>query len=222
MALAFVTGGADVPSKQHPLAMIFLINALAIVVSFSLNQMNAIYWGSVLPVLYAIVIAPHALIGRSDIPRAAIKRILADKWSNAEELTAYIVKYWMALAYPTTSWKKQRNSVILYLTSFFLGALYFFKELFAAGLLLFVSGYVLYQMSIRVDRPRSVYTDSEFRDSSDNGFARREWELAAMSIVAFSDLYPEDKSITASANQVSEDGNVKLLLAKYRNDRGRE
>jgi hypothetical protein len=79
---------------------------------------------------------------------------------------------------------------MLYLTSFFMGALYFVKDLFAAGILLFVAEYFLYQMSIRVDRPRSIYADSEFRDSSNNGLARREWELAAMSIVAFSDLYP--------------------------------
>ena len=170
--------------------MIFIINLIALYASFSLNQTYAVYWSGVLPVLYAIVLAPHALIGRSDIPRKTITKILAEKWNNAEDLTAYIVKYRMALAFPTTSWKKQRNSVMLYLTSFFLGALYFVKEPFAAGILLFVAGYFLYQMSIRVDRPRSVYADSEFRDSSNNELTRREWELAAMSIVAFSDLYP--------------------------------
>ena len=200
--------------------MIFIINVIALYASFSLNQTYAVYWGGVLPVLYAIVLAPHALIGRSDIPRKTITKILAEKWSNAEDLTGYIVKYWMALAYPTTSWKKQRNSVMLYLTSFFMGALYFVKELFAAGILLFVAGYFLYQMSIRVDRPRSVYSDSEFRDSSNNDLARREWELAAMSIVAFSDLYPDDRTIKDSADQVSEDSNVKLLLTKYRHGLG--
>lgn len=200
--------------------MIFIINVIALYASFSLNQTYAVYWGGVLPVLYAIVLAPHALIGRSDIPRKTITKILAEKWSNAEDLTGYIVKYWMALAYPTTSWKKQRNSVMLYLTSFFMGALYFVKELFAAGILLFVAGYFLYQMSIRVDRPRSVYADSEFRDSSNNDLARREWELAAMSIVAFSDLYPDDRTIKDSADQVSEDSNVKLLLTKYRHGLG--
>jgi hypothetical protein len=200
--------------------MIFIINLIALYASFSLNQTYAVYWGGVLPVLYAIVLAPHALIGRSDIPRKTITKILAEKWSNAEDLTGYIVKYWMALAYPTTSWKKQRNSVMLYLTSFFMGALYFVKELFAAGILLFVAGYFLYQMSIRVDRPRSVYGDSEFRDSSNNDLTSREWELAAMSIVAFSDLYPDDRTIKDSADQVSEDSNVKLLLTKYRHGFG--
>lgn len=199
--------------------MIFIINVIALYASFSLNQTYAVYWGGVLPVLYAIVLAPHALIGRSDIPRKTITKILAEKWSNAEDLTGYIVKYWMALAYPTTSWKKQRNSVMLYLTSFFMGALYFVKELFAAGILLFVAGYFLYQMSIRVDRPRSVYSDSEIRDSSNNDLAR-EWELAAMSIVAFSDLYPDDRTIKDSADQVSEDSNVKLLLTEYRHGFG--
>jgi hypothetical protein len=200
--------------------MIFIINVIALYASFSLNQTYTVYWGGVLPVLYAIVLAPHALIGRSDIPRKTITKILAEKWSNAEDLTGYIVKYWMALAYPTTSWKKQRNSVMLYLTSFFMGALYFVKELFAAGILLFVAGYFLYQMSIRVDRPRSVYADSEFRDSSNNDLARREWELAAMSIVAFSDLYPDDRTIKDSADQVSADSNVKLLLTEYRHGFG--
>jgi hypothetical protein len=195
--------------------MIFVINAIAVYASFSLDHMLAVYWGAVLPTLYAIVVAPHALIGRSDIPRATITKILADKWGNAEDLTAYIVKYWMALAYPASSWKKQRNSVILYLTSFFMGIVYFLKELFAAGMFLFVVGYVLYQMSLRVDRPRSVYANAEFRDGKNNDFARKEWELAAMSIVAFSDLYPDDRKLKDSASEVSNDGDVKLLLAKY-------
>jgi hypothetical protein len=62
-----------------------------------------------------------------------ITKVLAVKWNNAEELTTYIVKYWMALAYPVTSWKKQRNSLVLSLTSFFLGVVYILKELLAAG-----------------------------------------------------------------------------------------
>lgn len=197
--------------------MILLINAIAIFASFSLNQIYAVYWGAILPTLYAIIVAPQALITRPEIPTSAITKILADKWGNAEDLTAYIVKYWMAFAYPATSWKKQRNSVILYLTSFFLGIVYFLRELFIAGIVLFVMGYVLYQMSLRADRPRSVYANADFKDS-DNEFARKEWELAAMSIVAISDLYPDDRALKVSANEVSEDGDVKSLLAKYRHD----
>ena len=200
--------------------MIFIINAIAVFASFSLNHMNAIYWGAVLPVLYAIVVAPHALIGRPDMPRVAITNTLISKWNNADDLTRYIIQYWMALAYPVTSWKKRRNSVILYLTSFFLCACYFIKELFIAGLIMFVTGYVLYQMSLRVDRPRSVYADPEFRVGSNDEPTRREWELAAMSIVAFADLYPDDRALKESANEVSEDGDVKFLLEHHRYDHG--
>lgn len=200
--------------------MIFIINIVAIFASFSLNHMNAIYWGAVLPILYAIVVAPHALIGRPDIPRTAIRRTLDGKWNNAEDLASYIIKYWMAFAYPVTSWKKQRNSVILYLTSFFLGAVYFFEELFVAGTVMFIAGYALYHMSLRVDRPRSVYANQELREDTECEFARREWELAAMSIIAFSDLYPDDKPSKDSSNQVLEDADVKLLLAKHRYDNG--
>lgn len=96
-----------------------------------------------------------------------------------------------------------------------MGIVYFLKELFAAGMFLFVVGYVLYQISLRVDRSRSVYANTEFRDGNNNDFARKEWELAAMSIVAFSDLYPDDRKLKDSASEVSNDGDVKLLLAKY-------
>jgi hypothetical protein len=196
--------------------MIFIINAIAIYASFSLNQMLAIYWGTVLPALYALVVAPQALIERSGIPPAMITRILVAKWNNAEDLTAYIVKYWMALATSTTSWKKQRDSVILYLTAFFFGAVYIFKELFAAGVLMFAVGYVLYRMSMKVDRPRSVYSSSEFKDGSYGDYGRKEWELAAMAIIAFSDLYPDDTALRESASQVLEDRDVKPVLARYR------
>jgi hypothetical protein len=198
--------------------MIFILNAIALYFAFTSNQTQGIYWAAVLPALYAIIVAPHALIGRTDIPRARIEKILADKWENADDLTTFIAKYWMALAYPTTSWKKQRNAVILYLTSFFLGVIYFAKEMFGLGIFIFVVGYVLYQMSLRVDWPRSVYTSPEFRDGSDNEFARTEWELAAMSIVAFADLYPDDQALNKSAKEISEDADVKSLLAQYRYD----
>jgi hypothetical protein len=198
--------------------MIFILNAIALYFAFTSNQMPGTYWGAALPTLYAITVAPHALIGRTDIPRARIEKILADKWENADDLTTFIAKYWMALAYPTTSWKKQRNAVILYLTSFFLGVIYFAKEMFGLGIFIFVVGYVLYQMSLRVDWPRSVYTSPEFRDGSDNEFARTEWELAAMSIVAFADLYPDDQALNKSAKEISEDADVKSLLAQYRYD----
>ena len=198
--------------------MVFILNVIALYLAFTSKHVDGVYWGAVLPALYAIVVAPHALIGRTDIPQPRIAKLLAEKWDNADALTAYIAKYWMALAYPTTSWKKQRNSVILYLTSFFLSIVYFTKEMFAAGILIFIVGYVLYQMSLRVDRPRSVYTSSEFRDGSDNEFARKEWELAAMSIVAFADLFPDDRALRDSAREISEDADVKLLLAKYRRE----
>jgi hypothetical protein len=198
--------------------MVLILNIIALYFAFTSNHVDGVYWGAVLPALYAIVVAPHALIGRTDIPQPRIAKILAEKWENADDLTAYIGKYWMALAYPTTSWKKQRNSVVLYLTSFFLGIVYFTKEMFAGGIFMFVVGYVLYQMSLRVDRPKSIYTNPEFRDGSDNEFARKEWELAAMSIVAFADLYPDDRVLNDSAKEISEDSDVKLLLAKYRRE----
>ncbi len=200
--------------------MIFIINAIAVFASFSLNHMNAIYWGAILPALYAIVVAPHALIGRPDMPRAAITTALISKWNNAEDLTRYIIQYWMALAYPVTSSKKRHNSVILYLTSFLLCACYVIKELFVAGLFMFAAGYVLYQMSLRVDRPRLIYANPEFRASGNNELARREWELAAMSIVAFADLYPDDRTLKESANEVLEDSDVQFLLVHHRYDRG--
>lgn len=201
--------------------MISIINAIAIVASFSLNHMNAMYWGAVLPVLYALVIAPQALIDRPSMPRTAITKTLIAKWNNAEDLTQYIIRYWLALAYPGTSWKKRRNSIVLYLTAFFLCTCYFVKELFIAGLFMFAAGYVLYLMSLRADRPRLVYANLEFRAATNNDErGRREWELAAMSIIAFADLFPDDRVLKESANEVSEDCDVKFLLAHHRYDHG--
>jgi hypothetical protein len=200
--------------------MIFIINAIAIFVSFSLNHMNAMYWGAVLPALYALVVAPQTLISRPGIPRTAITKTLIAKWNNAEDLTRYIIQYWMALAYPASSGKKRRNSIILYLTAFFLCVCYFVKELFIAGLFMFAAGYALYEMSLRVDRPRLVYANPEFRTATNDELTRREWELAAMSIIAFADLFPDDRALKESANEVSGDQDVKFLLAHHRYDHG--
>jgi hypothetical protein len=200
--------------------VIFIINGIAVFASLSLNHMSALYWGAILPALYALVVAPHALIGRPGIPRTAIVRTLIAKWNNAEDLAQYIITYWMAFAYPDSSWKKRRNAVTLYLTSFFLCACYFLKDLFVAGVFMFAAGYVLYQMSRRVDRPRLVYANREFRDEGNPRLRRAEWELAAMSLIAFADLFPEDRALKETASRILEDSDVKNLLAHHRYEYG--
>ena len=152
--------------------------------------MSALYWGAILPALYALVVAPHALIGRPGIPRTAIVRTLIAKWNNAEDLAQYIITYWMAFAYPDSSWKKRRNAVTLYLTAFFLCGCYFLKDLFVPGVFMFAAGYVLYQMSLRVDRPRLIYANREFRDKGNPKLRRAEWELAAMSTYCVRRSFP--------------------------------
>jgi hypothetical protein len=41
-----------------------------------------------------------------------------------------------------------------------------------------------------------------------------------MSIIAFADLYPDDRALKESANEVSKDSDVKFLLAHHRYDHG--
>lgn len=200
--------------------MIFIVNGIAIFASLALNHMSALYWGAVLPALYALVIAPHALIGRPDIPRNAMLTTLITKWNNAEDLAGYITRYWMALASPQSSWKKRRDAVTLYLTSFFLCACYFINEVFAAGVFMFAAGCALHQMSLRVDRPRLAYASRELGNGNDPKSGRAEWELAAMSIIAFADLFPEDRALKESANRVLEDRDVKNLLTHHRYEYG--
>ena len=42
--------------------------------------------------------------------------------------------------------------------------------------------------------------------------------VALLLIVAFADLYPDEPALNKSAKEVSEDADVKPLLAKYRHD----
>jgi hypothetical protein len=65
-----------------------------------------------------------------------------------------------------------------------------------------------------------VYANPEFRAVTNDEHGRREWELAAMSIIAFADLYPDDRALKESANEVSEDRDVKFLLTHHRYDHG--
>lgn len=200
--------------------MILLIEIVSLYASFFRGDANAPYWGAILPILYALVIAPHALIGRPDIPRRIMTQTLHAKWNNAEDLVGYICDYWMAFAYPATSWKKRRNSAVLSFVSFFLAAVYVLQEYFVAGIVLLAAGCILHGMSVRVDRPRTVYASAAYREGAADAPARREWELAAMSIIAFTDLYPEDPLIRDSARQVLEDGDIGPLLAMHRYDHG--
>ena len=70
-------------------------------------------------------------------------------------------------------------------------------------------------MAARVNRPLSIYHDQVFKLSSNPGF-RDEWLMAAMSIVAFVELFPDIKKFSSMQNDVLSDEFARQAVNIYR------
>jgi len=78
-----------------------------------------------------------------------------------------------------------------------------------------ICGIVLHVMSIRVNRPRSTYCDQLARFSHNPGI-KKEWDMAAMSIVAFAELFPNAKIYSYASDEVLSDEFARAIINSYR------
>lgn len=97
-----------------------------------------------------------------------------------------------------------------------LAAYYYFKlNIEIPAYILMLSSVVLYAMATRVNRPLSIYKDPKFRTSLDNRF-RNEWRLATISMVAFSELFPDSGKHKYLAEIIQSDEIAREILKNWR------
>ena len=174
--------------------MFFLLQAIAIAIGVGFDHEFSIYVPLVIPVIYTIIIGPGTLSGGSDISIEKLNELLGPKWNYSDELAQYMKKYWVALVYSMSASARQSNCTVLAFSSIGVGVYYFFsleKPLLASALGFI--GIVLYLMSMRVNRPISIYKNPSFQNSA-NEKCLNEYRLAVVSLVAFSELFPDNQN----------------------------
>ena len=196
--------------------MLFIIQVIAIGIAVTVDQKYAVYVPLALPSIYLLMMAPGTFGGGSDISLAKLHELLEPKWSHAEELASYIKKYWVALQYVMSASGRQRNCTSLGLLSIGTAIYYFFwlnNVILAA--ILGVIGVFLYIIAMRVNRPLSIFKDPKFRSTLDER-SINEYRLAVTSLVAFSDLFPENQNYKFVADAVLEDEYAREIIKTWR------
>ena len=196
--------------------MIIFLHILSVVAAFTLSGTWAVYAPCVIPLAYIFVMAPGTFSGGSDISLEKLQQQLSERWSNADELAAYMKKYWVALEYSASATARQGNCTTLSLISMGLAVYYYFKlNIEIPAYILMLSSVVLYVMAARVNRPLSIYKDPKFRTSLNNRF-RNEWRLATISMVAFSELFPDSGKHKYLAEIIQSDEIAREILKNWR------
>ena len=167
------------------------------------------------PVIYILIMGPGAFTGTRDINKEQLVSALSQNWVNAEELAKYMQKFWVALEYSWSARVRQSNCVTLSLTSLGLSLWYYFSSNVQAAGISLICGIALWVMAARVNRPLAVFHNQAARFSNNSGI-RDEWIMAAMSIVAFAELFPHAKKFSYMSNDVLSDEFARQAINIYR------
>jgi len=193
-----------------------IIQVIAIVIAVTVDQKFAVYVPLALPSIYLVMMGPGTFGGGADISLVKLHQLLEPNWSHAEELSYYIKKYWVAFQYVMSASARQGNCTSLGLLSIGTAIYYVFglNEAILAAILGSI-GVILYIMAMRVNRPLLIFKDSKFRSTLDER-SINEFRLAVTSLVAFSDLFPENQNYKFVADTVLEDEYAREFINTWR------
>jgi len=196
--------------------MFFILQAIAIAIGVGFDHEFAIYAPLVIPAIYTIVMGAGTFSGGSDISVVKLNELLDPRWIHSEELAHYIKKYWVALEYSISASTRQSNCTVLAFLSIGVGVYYFFglNNVLLASILGCL-GIILYLMAMRVNRPLSIYKDPKFQSSIDERVLN-EYRLAVTSLVAFSELFPDNQNYKYISDIVENDEYAKGIINNWR------
>lgn len=203
--------------------MIFILQIILLALGLFLDNAYAKFIPLSLPIIYIFIIGPGTFTGTRDINKDQLKTALSKNWKNADELAKYIQKYWVALEYVFSSRSRMNNCVMLSLVSFGLSLWYYLSNhtLQVLTVLMcgtgFMCGIVLHVMSTRVNRPLFIFYYQVIRRRlSSHPKLMEEWSMAAMSMVAFAELFQDNKNFSYRSNEVLSDEFAKQTVNIYR------
>lgn len=194
--------------------MIFILQIILLILGVILDNSYAKFIPLSLPVIYISIIGPGAFTGTRDINKGQLKTALSKNWKNADELAEYIQKYWVALEYVFSSRSRMNNCVTLSFVSIGLSLWYYSKDYTFPALFGLMCSIVLYVMANRVNRPVSIFYDQAIRRKLLNHYRSNiydkevllaEWSMAAVSIVAFAELFPSNRNFSYRSDRVLSD-----------------
>lgn len=195
--------------------MIFFFQLILLAIGIFVDNQYAKYIPLALPIVYIFIIGPGTFTGTRLVNKNQLTAALSQNWVNAEDLAKYMKKFWVALEYSWSGRARQNNCVTLSFTSLGLSLWYYLSGNSGIAALGLMCGIVLHIMAIRVNRPLSIYFDRTARFSNNSGI-RNEWLLAAMSMVAFSELFEDVKKFSYMKNEVLSDEAARQAVNIYR------
>lgn len=198
--------------------MIFILQVTAIIASLTIEHSLAIYIACIIPILYIVTMGLGTFTGGSDISLEQLKIQLQSRWVHADELAVYMRRYWYALLYIASANQRQRNCMFLSLTSLGIGIYFSWDQAsIAFSATLCAIAVTLFLMALRVNRPLNMFNDPRCRNAMNEPF-RTEWRLAATSIVAFSELFPDSPSHKFLADIVMNDEMGSITVRDWRSE----
>lgn len=185
--------------------MILIFHIVAVLLSLIIGSELASYISCIIPVLYIMIMGMGAFTGGADISLIKLKEQLSLRWNHADELAIYMRKYWYALWYVMSATSRQNNCIWLSIFSAFTGVYYFLSSKnITVAIVLCVCAVLLYLMATRVNRPLSTFKFYVNRYPID-GESLTEFRLAVTSLVAFSELFPDNENYKFIADRVLRD-----------------
>lgn len=189
--------------------MIILLQILMTAAAFTFDYSISIYLPCIIPIIYILIMAPGTFWGGSNINIDMLRSRLDPIWAHADELAVYMKKYWYSLIYVMSANARQKNCFDLSLFALATSFYYFYiSGPVPIAITLLGCSITLYYMSMRVNRALGIFNDSSIRTriiSTKNDSLYLEWSLAATSLVAISDLFPENQNYKLLSQRVLAD-----------------
>lgn len=195
--------------------MIFALQIILLLLGIFIDHQYAKYIPMLLPVVYALVIGSGAFAGTRNINKEQLVSALSQNWVNAKELAKYIQKFWVAFEYNLSARTRQNNCITLSLASLGLSLWYYLSGNPAIAALSLMCGVFLWIVAVRVNRPLTIYYDHAAKFSN-NSCIQDEWLMAAMSMVAIAELFPDIRKFNYMQNDVLSDEFARQAINIYR------
>lgn len=133
-----------------------------------------------------------------------LRELLSPNWRNADALSEYMRRHWIALEYAPYTRKFAAKICFVALGSGGLAVYFYQLDEAVVWVLLAASSVILFLGGMRVNRPLGMFEDLHLRDIATNPKMVEELSLSACALVAYSELFPDKRMAMLVAGLVLE------------------
>lgn len=158
--------------------------------------------------VYAVVLAPGAFGGGSELDKNKMENVLSETWTNSDQICAFIVKYWYSMKYIFSAQARGANCSTISLISFALAGWYFYTDAQVwLGACSIANGILLLLIGNRVNKALFILRHEQNTP---------QWNLACASFIALSETSSDDlyKEFVKSLFDIEQIATVKAMYGK--------